>query len=93
MPKKNHIIPVDVKQEILNKIKDEGTPVINLAEEHGISDRTIYGWLRKSVSAPPAIREVAKLRKENQGLHELIGKLTVKLSKQEKKDVGCSGTG
>lgn len=88
MPKKNHIIPSDVKQEILEKIKNEGTSVSKLAESHGISDRTIYGWLRKSVSAPPTIREVARLRKENQGLHELIGRLTVKLSVAEKKDGG-----
>lgn len=86
MPKKNYTIPFDVKKEILEKIKAEGVSVKKLSLEHGISDRTIYGWLRKSISASPTIREVAKLRKDNQALHELIGKLTVKLSISEKKD-------
>lgn len=85
MPKKNHVIPADVKQEILDKIKTYGLSVSKAAEQYGISTKTIYNWLSKSAIAPPTIREVAKLKKENKALLELVGKLTVQLSVSEKK--------
>ena len=67
MPKKNHVIPADLKQEILDKIKNDGLVVGKASEEYGVSSKTIYNWLSKSTTAPPTIRELAKLKKENQG--------------------------
>lgn len=86
MPTKNHPVPADVKSQILDQIKNQGSSVRQLAAEHGLSDRTIYSWMRRSASAPPTIREVAKLRKDNQALLEIIGKLTVDLSVVQKKE-------
>ena len=63
MPKKNHVIPADVKQEILDKIKNNGLTVLKAAEQYRISTKTIYGWLSRNATAPPSIREVAKLKK------------------------------
>ncbi len=85
MPKKNHVIPADVKQEILDKIKHNGLTVLKASEEYGVSTKTIYNWLSRSAAAPPTIREVSKLKKENKALLELVGKLTVQLSVSEKK--------
>lgn len=56
-----------------------------LAEEHGISSQTIYGWLGKGVTAPPSVLEVSRLKRENQTLMEIIGRLTVQLSLMEKR--------
>lgn len=86
MPKKNHRIPADVKQEALEKIKNQGISVIKAADEYGVSTKTIYKWMSKNITAPPTIREFAKLKKENQTLLEIIGKLTVDLPVLEKKD-------
>jgi transposase-like protein len=74
---KVHVIRPDVKAQILKRLKEEGVPVAKLAEEHGISNRTIYGWLSKgAVREQPSLLDYAKLKKENQQLKELVGNLT-----------------
>lgn len=81
-------VPADVKNQILERIKVEGIPVQDIAKEHGLHSATIYGWMAKGVSAPPSILELSKLKKENQMLLELIGKLTVEVSAEKKKMAG-----
>jgi transposase-like protein len=86
MPKGKYKIAPEVKEQILKRLKDDGVSVSQLAEEHGISSQTIYGWLGKGVTAPPSVLEVSRLKRENQTLMEIIGRLTVKLSLAEKKN-------
>lgn len=80
--------PPELKKQILERIKREGISVPDAAKEHGIHPGTIYSWMAKGVEAPPSILELAKLRKENQMLLELIGKLTVEVSAEKKKMAG-----
>ncbi len=75
----------EVKAQILKRIKDEGLPVAQVAEEHGITPRIIYQWIKRQVVAPPTILEVAKLKRENQALKELIGEITIELHLAKKK--------
>ena len=84
-PRKTYRISKEVKDQILKRIKDEGVSVTQAAEEHGISTKTIYGWLTKGVSGNPSWTQVAKLKKENKALLELVGQLTVTLSTAQKK--------
>jgi len=84
-PRKTYRISKEVKDQILKRIKDEGISVTQAAEEHGISTKTIYGWLTKGVSGNPSWTQVAKLKKENKALLELVGQLTVTLSTAQKK--------
>jgi len=88
MPKGKYKVSPEVKQQILKRIKEEGVSVTQAAEEHGLSTQTIYGWIAKGVTAPPSVLELSRLKRENQTLHEIIGRLTVKLSLAEKKDLG-----
>ena len=88
MPKGKYKVSPEVKQQILKRIKEEGVSVTQAAEEHGLSTATIYGWIAKGVTAPPSIIELSRLKRENQTLHEIIGRLTVKLSLAEKKELG-----
>lgn len=88
MPKGKYKVSPEVKQQILKRIKEEGVTVTQAAEEHGLSTQTIYGWIAKGVTAPPSVLELSRLKRENQTLHEIIGRLTVKLSLAEKKDLG-----
>jgi transposase-like protein len=88
MPKGKYKVSPEVKQQILKRIKEEGVSVTQAAEEHGLSTQTIYGWIAKGVTAPPSVIEVSRLKREVQTLHEIIGRLTVKLSLAEKKDIG-----
>ncbi len=77
----------DIKKQIIDRIR-QGEPVPKLAEEHGISKATIYTWLSKDATAPVSALEIGKLKRENQGLLEIIGRLTVELSVEKKKTVG-----
>jgi transposase-like protein len=83
---KAHVIRPDVKAQILKRLKEEGIPVAKLAEEHGISSRTIYGWLSKGVvKEQPSLLDYAKLKKENKQLKELVGNLTYIVELEKKK--------
>lgn len=83
---KKYRIAKEVKDQVLKRIKDEGVPVLKAAEEHGISTHTIYRWLTKGASANPSWNEIAKLKKENKALLELVGEITMKLSCAQKKN-------
>ena len=85
-PKKSYRIAKEVKDQILKRIKEEGVTVQQAAQDHGIKEKTIYKWLTKGVSGTPSWAEFARLKKENKGLLELVGSLTVKLSMAQKKD-------
>jgi len=70
----------EIKQEILAKAKT-GEKVKDLAEQYGISDRTIYGWLsRDSNSQIISVFKYNKLKRENAELKRLIGELTLNMS-------------
>ena len=84
--KKVYRIAPEVKDQILKRIKDEGVSVSLVAKDHGVSEAAIYGWLTKGTSSNPSWVEVAKLKKDNRMLLEMVGELTVKLSKSQKKN-------
>lgn len=79
------VISREIKEQILKRVKDDGIPISQLAQEHGITPRTIYQWVARSVTAPPSVLEIGKLKRENQALKELIGELTIELSVAKKK--------
>jgi transposase-like protein len=84
--KKGYRIAPEVREQILKRIKEERIPVLQAAEEHGVSTHTIYKWLTKGASGHPSWSEFAKVKKENRALVELLGEPTVKLSTAEKKN-------
>lgn len=83
---KSHKVAREVKEQILNRIKNEGVSVSQAAEEHGLSTRTIYGWLRQKADGFPVMSDVLKLKRENSALKELVGEITLKLSETQKKN-------
>lgn len=86
MPKGHPKVSKEVKDQIIKRIKEDGVSVPQAASEHGLSAKTIYNWLGKGVTAPPSVIELSRLKRENQTLNEIIGRLTVKLTMAEKKD-------
>lgn len=82
---KKHRIAPDIKEQIINRIKNEGVSDLQAAADHGISTATIYGWLGAKTEGGPSIMEIAKLKKENDELLKMIGLLTMKLSESQKK--------
>ena len=84
--KKNYRIAPDVREQILTRIKEEGSSVSQAAKDHGVSEATIYGWLGKGAQSAPSWIEFAKLKRENKALLELVGEITLKLSESQKKN-------
>jgi len=80
----NHRIKKEIRDEILDKIKNKGISVVQAAKDYGISDKTIYNWLRTKATGVVPTREYIKLKKENEMLKTLLGELTIKLSHAEK---------
>ncbi len=80
-----HRIAPDVKEQIINRIKNDGVTVIQAAEEHGISENTIYGWIARKTDGQPTLSEIIKLKRENSQLLQLVGEITLKLSEAQKK--------
>lgn len=86
MPNGHPSVSKEVREQILKRIRDEGVPVSQAATEHGLSTKTIYGWLGKGVTTAPSILEMARLRRENQALKEMLGQITLDMSLEKKKN-------
>jgi transposase-like protein len=82
--KKFRIAP-EVKAQIISRIKNDGVSVAQAAKDAGVSDASVYTWLGKKVEGNPTALEVAKLRRENNMLLQLVGEITLKLSESQKK--------
>ena len=78
------VIANEVKKEIVEKVK-QGEPVLKLAEQYGVSDRSIYAWLKRKASGNISVLEHNKLKRENTLLKEIVGVLTIELEKLKKK--------
>ena len=86
MPKKQHRVAPEVKEQIIKRIKEEGISVAQAAEDHGISEAAIYRWLGKGAEGGPKWTEFLRLKRENRALLELVGEITLKLSETQKKN-------
>lgn len=74
----------EIKAAVLRAIKD-GASVADVSAERGISTKTIYAWLRgQTESTGSSALEIAKLRRENQELKEIIGWFALKEKRGEK---------
>lgn len=82
---KKHKVSLEVKEQIINRIKNDGISVGQVAEEHGVPENTIYGWIAKKTEGLPTISEIIKLKRENSQLLQLVGEITLKLSETQKK--------
>ena len=83
--KKTFKISKEIKNQILERVKEGSSSVPRIAEEHGISPNTIYSWLSRTIKAQPTWREYSSLQKQNKELLAIVGELTIKLSQAKKK--------
>lgn len=79
-----HVIPKEIKEQILKRIKEEGVTVTQAALDHGIATKTIYNWMRNKTVQADGTMEISKLKWENKELLEIIGRLTHNLSRSKK---------
>ena len=81
-----HVIPKETKEQILQRIKNEGVSAVVAAKDAGISANTVYGWLSKTTNGQKSNGvENIRLRRELTGAYELLGKLTAELAVFKKK--------
>lgn len=85
MPNNKSVVSVEIKQQILERVKKGDVPIAQIASEHGIAPKNIYNWLSRGATSQPTWIELNKLKKENKELKELIGAMTLKLSVSQKK--------
>ncbi len=78
------VIPKEIRDQVLTRIKNDGIPVSQAAKEHGVNPKTVYNWLRGTATANPNILEISRLKRENKELKEIIGHITHELHKQKK---------
>ena len=91
MPKGKPLVSKEVKEQILKRIRDEGLPVAQVASEHGLHPKAIYGWINKQVTGSPSILEISRLKRENQALKQLIGQIMLDLKLEKKKTDDLTG--
>ncbi len=83
--------PIDqaTKEAILQDIKN-GLRVVEAAAKYGHSDKTIYGWMKHQAdNTGTSSLEVAKLRRENQELKEIIGMFALEKKRSKKNQFGA----
>ena len=62
-----------------------GERVPALAEQYGISTKTIYDWLRQNNGVEVvSVLDYNKLKRENEELKRLVGELTLNMHVQKK---------
>jgi len=82
---KTHKIAPEVKEQIINRIKNDGVTVAQASKDHGVSEVSIYSWITKKIEGQPTIAENIKLKKEVDQLYKLVGEMTLKISETQKK--------
>lgn len=66
----------ELKSEIISKVRG-GSSISALSKEYGIPDSTISGWLKRSAEGSKAEElELGKLKRDNEALYSLLGRLT-----------------
>ena len=82
-------VALEIKEEILLKIKSGGK-VVDLAQQYGISDKTIYTWLARMVTPEISFSEYNRLRRENDELKRMIGVISLDLNLEKKRKVSVN---
>lgn len=73
----------EVKEEILDKVRNQGMSVPDASTKYGVSTKAIYNWIRNGIGDASTL-ELNRLRKENKQLYLIIGELTAELKTQKK---------
>ena len=78
----------EIKQAVLQDIKN-GTKVSDAVLKHNVNAKSIYRWLHAQAdNTGTSSLEVAKLRRENQELKELVGLFALEKKRAEKNTKG-----
>lgn len=73
--------PKHIRDAVLTDIKDNGMIAAEAARKHQVHPRLVYGWLASSSTVSPGglLSEMNKLKRQNQELLALVGRLMLEL--------------
>jgi len=74
----------EIRDEIMGKVQEGKFAVRELADQYGISDKTIYNWIREKATPEINLVEVNRLKRENEELKRIIGIVTLQLEREKK---------
>lgn len=75
MPRGIPTLNAEQKKSVLERIKEKGERVPDLAKEYGINPNIIYRLLGNQTQGDNLHLELAKLKRENEALLKIIGQL------------------
>jgi len=82
----NKAIPKEIKEQILARVREGKETVVEISRQHGVKVNTVYNWInREAGGSGSPLFELAKLKKENTCLKQIIGNLML-LQERGKKD-------
>ena len=83
-------VPQELKEKILDAVKNDGIPVSQASREYGVSTPSIHAWLKKEAEwfewERVDMREVNRLRKDKEDLLKLVWALSMEIDKTKKKN-------
>jgi transposase len=73
--------PKHIRDAVLTDIKDNGMIAAEAARKHQVHPRLVYGWIASSSTVSPGglLSEMNKLKRQNQELLALVGRLMLEL--------------
>lgn len=81
-------IDAALRQQVLVELKN-GMKVSEAKSKYGVSENAIYGWLRHQAdNTGTSALEVARLRRENAELKEIVGLFALEKKRAEKNQRG-----
>ena len=85
MPRGIPSLNTSQRSEIIRRVTDNGERVSDLAREYDICPKTIYNLLRNKANQHQAVLELAKVKRENEALINIIGSLVAESRLGKKK--------
>jgi transposase-like protein len=76
------VVSPNKRNEIIAKIRHEGMTVPEVSRHYSVTTKTIYRWLRDNVGDSTAL-EINRLKRENEQLYTIIGKITAELKRSK----------
>jgi transposase-like protein len=75
MPRGIPSLDAEQRKTVLERIKEKGERVPDLAKEYGVNPNIIYRLLGNQTQGDSLHLELAKLKRENEALLKIIGRL------------------
>jgi transposase-like protein len=77
-------ISEEKKLEIIRLVRDEGRKATEVAQEYGVTSKSIYNWLTRGASKDNSALEISRLKRELEMVYGLLGKLTAEATRPKK---------